>query len=58
MCNKGGKGSVHRHQIITKHPGVKYPPLWLGVKAASGPEWLMLSREFVEYVQEGVLDED
>ena len=34
-------------------PGVKYPPLRLGVKAASGPEWLMLSRPFVEYVQEG-----
>lgn len=37
-------------------PGVKYPPLWSGVKAASGPEWLVLTRDFVEYVLEGSLE--
>ncbi|CAK9113925.1 unnamed protein product [Durusdinium trenchii] len=41
-------------QLMSLTPGVKYPPLWSGVKAASGPEWLVLTRDFVEYVLEGL----
>lgn len=35
-------------------PGVKYPVLLPKVRAASGPEWVILSRAFVEHVYLGV----
>ncbi|CAJ1431935.1 unnamed protein product [Effrenium voratum] len=40
--------------LFSVAPGVKYPPLLTGIKAASGPEWLVLSKDFVEYVIQGL----
>ncbi|CAE8715775.1 unnamed protein product, partial [Polarella glacialis] len=43
-------------QLFSLAPGVKFPPVLSGVTvtAASGPEWVILSRSFVEYTNLGL----
>ncbi|CAE7480423.1 Xylt2 [Symbiodinium natans] len=43
-------------QLHSLTPGEKFPPLWSGITAASGPEWVVLSRSFVEYVHRGLAE--
>eukprot|EP00933_Yihiella_yeosuensis_P034322 TRINITY_DN27814_c0_g1_i1.p1 TRINITY_DN27814_c0_g1~~TRINITY_DN27814_c0_g1_i1.p1 ORF type:complete len:743 (-),score=74.10 TRINITY_DN27814_c0_g1_i1:21-2249(-) len=42
-------------KLFSLSPGVKYPSILSGVTAASGPEWVILSRSFVDYVRQGLL---
>lgn len=43
-------------RLYSLTPGTKYPPVLSGVTAASGPEWVVLSRGFTEYVHRGVAE--
>eukprot|EP00439_Symbiodinium_sp_Y106_P046636 s253_g5.t4 len=41
-------------QLFSLTPGEKFPALFAGVTSASGPEWVILSRSFLAYVDEGL----
>ncbi|CAE6943716.1 XYLT2 [Symbiodinium sp. CCMP2592] len=41
-------------RLFSLTPGEKFPALFAGVTSASGPEWVILSRSFLEYVDEGL----